>query len=106
MSAEIKVELIAPPIPVRQWDWCAWRDGSLEDGPRGWGASSAEAVADLLEQEEELAAHLAVWPEDEKYYISGPGTADVTRDTEPSEPCKQTPVAMPGPAQILPGEKP
>jgi hypothetical protein len=46
---EIKVDLVAPPIPVRCWDWRAWRDGNEER--QGWGKSSAEAVADLLEHE-------------------------------------------------------
>jgi hypothetical protein len=47
---EILVDLVAPPIPVRCWDWRAWRDG-YEEGRQGWGKSSTEAVANLLEQE-------------------------------------------------------
>ena len=40
---------IFPPIPIRQFDWCAYRDP--ERRPYGYGATEAEAIADLLEQE-------------------------------------------------------
>jgi len=49
---DIKVDLIYPPIPSRQFDWCAYRDGTEESGPVGWGSSSVEAISDLMEQEE------------------------------------------------------
>lgn len=44
---------IYPPIPLRQFDWCAYRDGTAEDGNYGYGATEAEAIAALLEWEEE-----------------------------------------------------
>ena len=50
-ECEIELECVAPPIPVRQFDWRAWRKGH-EEGLVGWGESSAEAICDLLEREE------------------------------------------------------
>lgn len=41
-----------PPIPMRSFDWCAYRDGCEETGPVGWGRTEAAAKADLLAQEE------------------------------------------------------
>jgi len=35
--------------PHPEIDWCAWRDGDEESGVRGWGATEAAAVADLLD---------------------------------------------------------
>jgi hypothetical protein len=47
---------VYPPIPVREFDWCAYRsETSDEHGPFGWGATKEEAIADLLEIEEENA---------------------------------------------------
>lgn len=40
-----------PPIPDRRFDWVAFRDP--EAGPRGYGRTEAEAVADLREQEDD-----------------------------------------------------
>jgi hypothetical protein len=34
------------------FDWCAYRDGTEESGPIGWGAREIEAIADLLDQEQ------------------------------------------------------
>jgi hypothetical protein len=48
-----------PPIPVRAFDWSAVVDGDEENGPYGWGATKAAAVADLVEQLDEAAAELA-----------------------------------------------
>ena len=39
---------ICPPIPTRGHDWCAYFDGEEELGDYGYGATEAEAVADLL----------------------------------------------------------
>jgi len=50
---DIRIYLILPPIPCRQFDWCAWRDGTEESGPYGWGSSSVEAITDLIEREED-----------------------------------------------------
>lgn len=38
-----------PPIPIRQFDWCATFDGYEPGEPIGWGATEAEAIADLLD---------------------------------------------------------
>lgn len=46
---EIRTANVFPPIPIRQFDWCAWVDGEEEDGPRGWGETEADAIADLKE---------------------------------------------------------
>lgn len=52
---EIKTWFAYPPIPQRDHDWCAYRDGHEEDGNYGWGRTEAEAIADLLAIEEENA---------------------------------------------------
>jgi len=44
---------VYPPIPLRSFDWCAYRDGQEELGGYGYGRTEQEAVADLLFQEEE-----------------------------------------------------
>ena len=44
-----------PPIPLRQFDWTAVREGR-EDGPVGEGRTGAEAVENLLERESEHAS--------------------------------------------------
>jgi hypothetical protein len=41
----------AKPIPMRQFDWEAVRDGYEGGDPLGLGATEEEAIADLLEQE-------------------------------------------------------
>ena len=46
---------VFPPIPYRGNDWCAYSDdydGAPDAGPQvvGWGATEAEAVADLKEK--------------------------------------------------------
>lgn len=43
---------IYPPIPDSRFDWCAYRDGEEEKGGYGYGATEAEAIADLLSNEE------------------------------------------------------
>lgn len=40
---------ICPPIPMRQFDWCAYFDGDEESGRCGHGHTEVEAVADLVE---------------------------------------------------------
>lgn len=49
----IKTTYIYPPIPTRRFDWQAVRDGWDLGEPVGMGQTEADAVADLLEQEEE-----------------------------------------------------
>ena len=41
-----------PPIPDRRFDWVAYREGDEEDGPRGYGRTEAEAIADLKDNYE------------------------------------------------------
>lgn len=38
-----------PPIPRRDFDWCAYVDGQEENGKYGWGYTKAEAISDLFE---------------------------------------------------------
>lgn len=55
-----------PPIPMRCFDWSAIdestydcdcdQDGFFSTCPIGWGATEAEAVADLKQQMEDRAA--------------------------------------------------
>lgn len=45
---KVMTDHVLPPIPVREWDWCAWYDGH-EFGPRGWGRTEEEARAALEE---------------------------------------------------------
>lgn len=40
-----------PPIPIRDFDWMAHRDGHDESGPFGFGATKQAAIYDLLSQE-------------------------------------------------------
>lgn len=50
----IITSFVYPPIPMRYFDWCAYRDGYEEPGnPCGWGSTEQIAIDDLLEQEEE-----------------------------------------------------
>lgn len=50
---------VYPPIPDRSFDWNARRDNSEPDDDghmeQGWGHTEAEAIADLLRLEAELA---------------------------------------------------
>ncbi len=49
MSApKIITEHVYPPIPIRSFDWAAYRDGD-EEGPVGRGATEEEAIAELME---------------------------------------------------------
>ena len=38
-----------PPIPIRDFDWCAYFDGEEELGHYGYGRTESEAKQDLLE---------------------------------------------------------
>jgi hypothetical protein len=41
---------VYPPIPVRDFDWCAYFDDVGADcSPYGWGRTEAEAKQDLLD---------------------------------------------------------
>lgn len=50
-ARRIKTSFVHPPIPIRTMDWTAWFDGN-EEGLHGEGATEAEAVQDLLDEEE------------------------------------------------------
>ena len=57
------------PIPYRGFDWSAQREGDDGEDLCGWGATEAEAIADLLDMEgaaqdeaEARAARKAVKP--------------------------------------------
>jgi hypothetical protein len=42
-----------PPIPLRSFDWCAYRDGDEENPNRyGWGETKEKAIAELEALEE------------------------------------------------------
>jgi hypothetical protein len=45
---KIVTEYVYPPIPIRRFDWLAYYDG-MEEGVTGTGATEAEAIADLIE---------------------------------------------------------
>jgi hypothetical protein len=49
---------VCPPIPHREFDWAAYRDGEEDRGQYGYGPTEQAAVADLLETypEEESAS--------------------------------------------------
>lgn len=44
----IRTRNICPPIPLRQFDWCAWIDGEEERQEYGYGRTEAEAISDLV----------------------------------------------------------
>jgi hypothetical protein len=46
-ETKIITEYTYPPIPLRQFDWEACRDYWDEGDPIGYGATEAEAIADL-----------------------------------------------------------
>jgi hypothetical protein len=52
----IRVTCVCPPIPLRQFDWCAYVDGQEESGRYGWGFTRPEAIADLMQLLEDEAA--------------------------------------------------
>ena len=64
---KIRTEHVYPPIPIRQFDWCAY-DEDTYDGPGsvlGHGATEEEAVADFREQwEERTIMSLGIGPHD------------------------------------------
>ncbi len=45
----VRVLYVYPPIPIRSFDWCAYYEGDDHEGPRGWGATREEAIAELKE---------------------------------------------------------
>lgn len=53
MNIKIIVEHVLPPIPIRAFDWRAYRDGTEESGPFVWGSTRETAIEDLRFQLEE-----------------------------------------------------
>lgn len=51
-APKIVTSHIYPPIPIRDYDWCAYYDGE-EEGDCGYGATEAEAIRDLKDNYEE-----------------------------------------------------
>ena len=49
---DIVVVHVYPPIPSRDHDWCAYREGREENGNYGWGRTPDAAIADLQQNEE------------------------------------------------------
>jgi hypothetical protein len=37
-------EFVNPPIPSRNFDWCATREGYDEGDPMGWGSTRKAAI--------------------------------------------------------------
>lgn len=52
----IITEFVYPPIPMRNMDWCAVRDGYEPGDPQGWGRTELAAIMDLLDEEGERLA--------------------------------------------------
>lgn len=53
-TSKIITTYVYPPIPLRNYDWSAVRDDYDEGSCIGWGATEDEAIADLLEMEQDL----------------------------------------------------
>lgn len=43
----IVADFVNPPVPSRQFDWCAFFEGDEELGQYGWGRTREEAIEDL-----------------------------------------------------------
>jgi len=55
---KIVTHFVCPPIPLRQFDWSAIDDDTYDGAedshcPIGYGATEAEAIADLMREIEE-----------------------------------------------------
>ena len=53
IARAIKTEFVYPPIPIRAYDWRAYRDGWDLGEPIGEGPTEQAAIADLITKEEE-----------------------------------------------------
>lgn len=49
MACKIITTFINPPIPSRNYDWCAYYEADEESGNYGWGATKPEAIENFLE---------------------------------------------------------
>lgn len=47
-TTNIVVDFVYPPIPRRDFDWCAYYEGEEELGNQGWGRTERLARYDLL----------------------------------------------------------
>jgi len=54
---KIKTSHDYPPIPIRNYDWSAFREDYDEGALIGYGKTEQEAIDDLLRQENEIAHH-------------------------------------------------
>jgi hypothetical protein len=45
---DIRTKNVYPPIPSRQFDWCAIYEGYEPGDPIGWGLTEQEAIDDLV----------------------------------------------------------
>jgi hypothetical protein len=52
----IKTSFVYPPIPLRDYDWCATFEGHEPGGLIGYGRTEEAAIADLKAQAEEDVA--------------------------------------------------
>lgn len=50
--SQIKTEKIYPPIPIRKYDWQAYREDYDKGDLIGTGATEREAIEDLIDQEQ------------------------------------------------------
>jgi hypothetical protein len=50
---KVRTRFVYPPIPTRNFDWCATFDSYEPGDPIGCGYTEEAAVVDLLEQAEE-----------------------------------------------------
>jgi hypothetical protein len=51
----IKTSHVYPPIPIRDFDWCAWDDEVGEDSPTGYGKTEQEAIDNLFYEIEQVS---------------------------------------------------
>jgi hypothetical protein len=52
---KIRTDFVYPPIPLRDFDWCAVDDDTYDGAPEcrcpiGYGRTEEAAIADLIEQ--------------------------------------------------------
>jgi len=52
---KIITEYVCPPIPIRTSDWSAVREGYEPGDPIGMGRTEADAIDDLMDQEDARA---------------------------------------------------
>ena len=58
-ARKIVIEHVYPPIPAREFDYAAWREGYEPGDHIGRGRTQQEAIDDLLEQERDISN---LWP--------------------------------------------